>query len=123
MSNQPQGIPEQMPKITIEGEPITTEPKPVNQMVLSQQQQEQQREQNSDPQQYSKTHESTSDSESEFTDSASGYYRESNECGEFVTSCCTCFGTLDTCLPKNGEGCLTSTLTFIGNILFGCCKR
>ncbi|EGW30798.1 uncharacterized protein SPAPADRAFT_142715 [Spathaspora passalidarum NRRL Y-27907] len=111
----------QPPQITLEDKPITTEPKPVNDMELSQQ--EEQPNQFLDPQQHTKDHDSSSDTESEFTDIGSGYQRESNECSEFVTSCCTCFGALDTCLPKNGEGCFTSTLTFIGNILFGCCKR
>lgn len=52
----------------------------------------------------------------------SGYDRDSNECTEFCTECVTCFGMFSACCPSSGEGCLTSTAVFFGNILFGCCK-
>lgn len=59
---------------------------------------------------------------SDFSQAPSGYERETNECTEFCMECVTCFGMFSTCCPSSGEGCLTSTAVFCGNILFGCCK-
>lgn len=59
---------------------------------------------------------------STFDDDASGYHRESNECTEFCVDLLTCFGLLGDCCPLTGEGCLTNTGTFIGNLCVGCCK-
>lgn len=63
------------------------------------------------------------DVKSEFSDGASGYRRDSNECTEFCIDCFLCFGTFDECCPSSGEGCLTTTATLVGNILFVCCKN
>lgn len=66
---------------------------------------------------------SHSDSESEMTYSSGYDSGKYNECGMFCIDCLTCFGALDFCLPNGGEGCLSNTVTFIGNIFLGCCKR
>lgn len=66
---------------------------------------------------------SSMDDVSAFSDGASGYRRETNECTEFCIDCFLCFGTFDECCPSSGEGCLTTAATFVGNILFGCCKN
>ncbi|KAK6203490.1 uncharacterized protein RJT21DRAFT_113388 [Scheffersomyces amazonensis] len=59
---------------------------------------------------------------SSLDDNHSGYERHANECTEFCIELFTCFGLFNACCPANGEGCLTSTATFCGNILFACCK-
>ncbi|KAK6464128.1 hypothetical protein DFJ63DRAFT_61065 [Scheffersomyces coipomensis] len=77
---------------------------------------------------YNKEHQdqNSSDNDSEtssFNDDAhSGYERESNECTEFCIEFFTCFGLFNACCPANGEGCITTSATFCGNILFACCK-
>ncbi|KAF3990615.1 hypothetical protein FT663_01690 [Candidozyma haemuli var. vulneris] len=52
----------------------------------------------------------------------SGYHRDTNECTEFCQDCCICFGACDACCPSTGEGCLSSTAAFFGNIMVGFCK-
>ncbi|KAI5955286.1 hypothetical protein KGF54_001847 [Candida jiufengensis] len=66
---------------------------------------------------------SSSSSGSDFSGhtNRSGYHREGNECTEFCIEFCTCFGVVD-CCPNNGDGCVTSVATFVGNLIFGCCK-
>ncbi|CAI5759440.1 unnamed protein product [Candida verbasci] len=98
-------------------QPITSEPKPVNEMNLQQQPQDNEL-------QHTKTNNSStqsSSSDSDFISQVSGYERDTNECSEFCIEFCTCFGVVD-CCPRTGEGCLTTTATFIGNLIFGCCK-
>lgn len=56
------------------------------------------------------------------TTDASGYHRESNECVEFCADLFICFGACDACCPASGEGCLTSTAAFCGNICVGMFK-
>lgn len=52
----------------------------------------------------------------------SGYHRETNECTEFCQDYFICFGACDACCPSTGEGCLSSTAAFFGNIMVGFCK-
>lgn len=59
---------------------------------------------------------------STYNDNESGYKRESNECTEFFVDLFTCFGLLGDCCPLSGEGCLTNTGIFIGNLCVSCCK-
>lgn len=56
------------------------------------------------------------------SEAGSGFERESNECTEFWLECCSCFGLMETCCPNDGEGCCTSTATFIGTICLSCWK-
>lgn len=86
---------------------IDSEPKPINDMTLT-----------------TNNSHSSSNERSSYTLSelGSGYNREENECTEFCLDFCTCFGLFDNCCPTDGEGCLTTTATFIGNIIFSCCK-
>lgn len=67
---------------------------------------------------------SSSDDSSSITvsETGSGYQRDNNECTEFCIELAMCFGMFEACCPSDGEGCLTSTATFCGNILFACCK-
>ncbi|ODV81733.1 glycoside hydrolase family 17 protein [Suhomyces tanzawaensis NRRL Y-17324] len=60
---------------------------------------------------------SSSDEGSSYMDMASGYDQNLNECTEFCIELSTCFGLLETCCPANGEGCLTTSAVFCGNIL------
>ncbi|CAK7893911.1 hypothetical protein CAAN1_02S08438 [[Candida] anglica] len=65
---------------------------------------------------------SDSTSNQTLSEVGSGYERDNNECAEFCIEFASCFGLFDSCCPSDGEGCLTSTATFCGNILFSCCK-
>ena len=56
------------------------------------------------------------------SDMGSGFERDTNECTEFWLECCGCFGLLESCFPNDGEGCCTSTATFIGTICLSCWK-
>lgn len=56
------------------------------------------------------------------TDNASGYQRDTNECTEFCIDLFNCFGACDACCPLTGEGCLSTTAAFLGNICVGCIK-
>lgn len=57
-----------------------------------------------------------------YSDDASGYERELNECTEFCLDLFTCFGAFDACCPATGEGCCSSTAAFFGNICVGLFK-
>ncbi|KAF6069986.1 hypothetical protein FOB64_002684 [Candida albicans] len=119
MSSKQQDVPleelDQRPQINVNDKPITDEPKASPAM-------KQEPQSNNENSQNLKSKESNSDDDinSHFT-ATSGYQRESNECTEFCIECCTCFGVLN-CCPNNGEGCVTNMATFIGNMLFACCK-
>lgn len=52
----------------------------------------------------------------------SAYHRDTNECTEFCQDCLICFGACEACCPSTGEGCLSSTAAFFGNIMVGFCK-
>ena len=135
MSLKQQDVPleelDQRPQINVNDKPITDEPKASPAMKQEPQSnnensQNLKSKESSNPNNGSSSSDSDSDSDSDddvnshFT-ATSGYQRESNECTEFCIECCTCFGVLN-CCPNNGEGCVTNMATFIGNMLFACCK-
>lgn len=129
----------QQPRHSLSDETITNEPKRGEQMIPIKQEQHQQMQQKPEPRRsnasdsshsHSQSHSHSSSSSasrtSEDTDESdlslySGYDREGNECTEFCIELFTCFGVVD-CYPKSGAGCLTTTATFVGNLVFGCCK-
>lgn len=119
MSQPQQNIPmdelKQKPQLALNDEPITREPRATEEMRQEQQKPELNRTGSS-----SSSSESEDEVNSHFT-AQSGYQREHNECTEFCVECCTCFGVVS-CCSRSGEGCITTMATFIGNMLFACCK-
>ncbi|RCK59382.1 hypothetical protein Cantr_07050 [Candida viswanathii] len=124
MSQPQQNIPlddlKQKPQLALNDKPITSEPKTTDEMRQEQQKPSLSRSNSSSSSSSSSSSQSDDDINSNFT-AQSGYHREHNECTEFCVECCTCFGVVD-CCPRSGEGCVTNMATFIGNMLFACCK-
>lgn len=61
-------------------------------------------------------------SSTDYSDNHSGYHRDTNECTEFCFDLFQCFGACEACCPLSGEGCLSSTAAFFGNICVTCWK-
>ena len=126
-SPQPQDIPEQQPKYQPHNNTITTEPKATDEKDPFKLQLEwPSGTVNPENLNRQKTYASASSSTSSSSSGSdfsghSGYQREHNECTEFCIELFTCFGVVD-CCPKNGEGCVTSVATWLGNLVFSCCK-
>lgn len=120
MSQPQQNIPldelNQKPQLELNDKPITSQPRATDEMRLEQQKPDPTRSNSS----LSSSSESDDEASSHFT-AQSGYHREHNECTEFCIECSSCFGVVN-CCPKSGEGCITTMATFIGNMLFACCK-
>ncbi|CAK9441316.1 uncharacterized protein LODBEIA_P51850 [Lodderomyces beijingensis] len=102
---------------------LKEEPKPSEDMKVEKQQDNDNQLLQPKPSRGSSSSDSSVDTDVSDMSLVSGYHRkDGDECTEFCTECCLCFGVVD-CCPRSGAGCLTSVATFIGNLLFGCCKR